>query len=126
MFGIGIFWLSPGVPRSVAAKGMPELAVDGAIDPASAPLKPGVAEAMPDEPLVPAEPHPEAEEVPPPSNEAFEPAFGHGIVSGLIPDGVSSVAPRGMALTDAPEDDSDGWVPSGEVAPMPVVEPVCA
>jgi hypothetical protein len=104
---------------------MPELAVDGAIDPASAALKPGVAEAVPDELLVPAELHPEAEEVPPPSNEAFEPAFGHGIVSGLIPDGVSSVAPRGMP-PKALEDDSDGWVPSGEVTPMPVVEPVCA
>ena len=63
---------------------MPELAVDGTNDPASAPLKLGVADAVPDEPLVLAELHPE-EDIPPPSNETLEPVFGHGIVSGLTP-----------------------------------------
>jgi hypothetical protein len=86
MFGTGMVWLSPGVPRSVAPRAIPELAVDWTIDPASAPLKPGVAEVVPDELelLVPAELHPE-EDTPPPSNEAFELVLGHGILSGLIP-----------------------------------------
>jgi hypothetical protein len=75
-------WLSPGVPRSVAPSGMPELAVDWTIDPASAPFRLGVA--VPDELLVLAL-HPEEEDIPPPSNETFELVFGQGIISGLIP-----------------------------------------
>jgi hypothetical protein len=30
------------------------------------------------------------------------------------------------AVEDAGEDNSEGWVPSGEVAPIPAVELVCA
>jgi hypothetical protein len=83
MLGTGIVWLSPGVPRSVAPSGTPELAVDPTIDPASAPLKLGDADAVAEELFVPAVLHPVEADIPPPSNEVFE--LGHGIVSGLIP-----------------------------------------
>jgi hypothetical protein len=85
MFGTGIVWVSPGVPRLVAPRGIPELADDWTIDPASAPFKLGVADAVPDVLLVPAELHPEEEDIPPPSNETFELVLGHGMISGLIP-----------------------------------------
>jgi hypothetical protein len=64
---------------------MPEPVVDPTIDAVSAPLELDVVEVVPDEPLVPAELHPVAPDIPPPSNEAFELVFGHGIASGLNP-----------------------------------------
>ncbi|MGA7810874.1 hypothetical protein [Bradyrhizobium sp.] len=72
-----------------------------------------------DELLAVAEPHADGVVVPPPSKAPPDVVFGHGITSGLIPDGLSSVAPSGIVPELEDDDDSDGTVPSGEVAPMP-------
>jgi hypothetical protein len=122
-FGTATVWLSPGVPRLVAPSGMPEPALDPAVEIVSCPLEPCVADA--DELPEFAELHPEEPDIPPPSNDPLELVLGHGIVSGLIPVGVSSVAPMGMLDVDT-LDCSEAVVPSGEVAPMPDVDAVCA
>lgn len=122
--GIAMFGLSPGVPRPVAPSGTPELELDWIVDAMSSSLWAGVvdADALPEF----VELHPAPPEIPPPSNDPFELLPGQGIVSGLIPVGVSSVAPSGMLATELPGDCSEGVAPSGEVVPMPAVDAVCA
>ena len=126
--GTGMLWLSPGVPRSVAPSGIPALAVDVPIDAAPLASEPVVPDAVVDVLLELVELHPVEAVIPPPSKDELELVAGHGMVSGLMPDGVSSVAPRGMLPVDALDGDgSEAVVPSGEVAPMPEeVELVCA
>ena len=118
-----MFWLSPGVPRSVAPSGMPEPLFDPAIKPDVNVLELDAAAEPPNELFAVAEPQPEERLEPPPSNWALETVFGHGMTSGLSPGGFSSVAPSGMVPEG--EDESES-VPSGEVMPMPGIWFACA
>jgi hypothetical protein len=123
ILGMTMFWLSPGVPRSVAPRGMPEPLFDPAIKPDVNALELDAAAEPPNEPFAVAEPQPEERLEPPPSNWALETVFGHGMTSGLSPGGFSSVAPSGIV----PEgDESESVVPSGDVMPMPGVWFACA
>jgi hypothetical protein len=126
--GTAVPWLSPGVPRSVAPSGMPEPTTD--------PDDPGMAPTTPDIDPAPKAPVFEAPEPqlferpdPPPSKAAFEPAFGHGIISGLTPGVLISVEPSGMPPrpeeVELDEELSVDGTFSGDVAPMPGVV-VCA
>jgi hypothetical protein len=119
--GTVMSWLSPGIPRSVAPRGIPEPLVDPKVDAVELD-----AVEVPGEMLVAAEPHGEDAVEPPPSNAAEEVVFGHGICSGLNPAGLSSVAPSGIPPEVEAEDGSDSVVPSGDVAPMPGVGLACA
>jgi hypothetical protein len=125
--GTAVVWLSPGVPRSVAPSPIPEPTTDD--DPVIMPPAPDIDPA-PEAPVFEA-PEPQLFERPdpPPSKAAFEPAFGHGIISGLTPGVLISVEPSGMP--PRPEEveldkelSADGTF-SGDVAPMPGVV-VCA
>jgi hypothetical protein len=116
--GTGTFWLSPGVPRSVAASGMPEPAADPVVRPGVDPLELDAVELA--DGLAVFDPQAVDKVEPPPSNAEFDVVLGHGMTSGLIPGWLSSVAPSGMMLV------LEGAVPSGEVAPMPEVGVVCA
>jgi hypothetical protein len=125
--GTAMFWLSPGVPKSVAAKGMPEPTIDPVIpaaDPLEVdPLEPEIDEKF-DEPLAMSEPHAVDTVEPPPSKAALELVVGHGVCIGLKPGVLSSVAPSGIPPMPAEVEDVDGSedrVPSGEVEPMPIV-----
>jgi hypothetical protein len=123
--GTAMTWLSPGVPRSVVPRGMPELSVDPAVNPMIDAVEPDGVE-VPNEALVVAEPHAEDAVEPPPSNAALAVVFGHGIWSGLNPVGLSSIAPSGIPPEVEVEDGSESVVPSGEVAPMLGVGFACA
>jgi hypothetical protein len=123
ILGIKMFWLSPGVPRSVAPSGMPEPLFDPAIRPDVNVLELDAVAEPPNELFAVAEPQPEERLEPPPSNWALETVFGHGMTSGLSPGGFSSVAPSGMVPEG--EDESES-VPSGDVMPMPGVWFACA
>jgi hypothetical protein len=119
-------WLSPDVPRPVAPSGTPMLELVATPAPAgeaSDSLKPKFVAPTPDELVVLAEPHADDSDAPPPSNELVELMVGHGAASGLIPGGSSSVAPIGILDMGAAVCASE---PSGDVAPMPGVELVCA
>lgn len=126
--GTAVVWLSPGVPRSVAPSGIPEPTTDPD-DPGMVPPAPYIDAAL--EPPVFEAPEPQLFERfdPPPSNAAFELAFGHGMISGLTPGVLISVEPSGMpprpeeAELDV-EPPADGTF-SEDVAPMPGVV-VCA
>ena len=62
-----MFWLSPGVPRSVAPSGIPEPLVDPVVNPDTDVVELDVVE-VPDELFAVAEPQPEERLEPPPSN----------------------------------------------------------
>jgi hypothetical protein len=126
--GTGVVWLSPGVPRSVAPKGIPEPTTDD--DPDIALPAPDIV-AAPDAPVFEVlEPQLFDWADPPPSNVAFELILGHGMISGLTPGVLISVEPSGMPprpdeLELSEELAVDGAL-SGEVGPMPGVGLVCA
>ena len=120
-------WLSPGVPKPVAPRGIVEPTTDPG-DPETAPPAPDVE---PDA-LAFDEPDPQLfdSDDPPPSNAALELALGHGMISGLTPGVLISVEPSGMPprpdeLELSGELAVDG-APNGEVGPMLGVGLVCA
>lgn len=125
--GTAVVWLSPGVPKSVAPKGMLEPTTDG--DPEIVLPAPDIA-AAPDAPVAGLELQLFDWADPPPSNAALELALGHGMISGLTPGVLISVEPSGMPprpdeLELSGELAVDG-APNGEVGPMPGVGLVCA
>ena len=67
---------------------------------------------------------------PPPSTEAFELAFGQGMISGLTPGVLISLEPSGMRPrpeeAELDEELSADGTFSGDVGPMPSVVVVCA
>jgi hypothetical protein len=118
--GTGIVWLSPGMPRSVAPSGMPEPEPD----PTMAAFVSAAVEVVPIALPVLAELHAVDVDMPPPSNDVLALVLGHGVVSGLMPVWLSSVAPNGMLPIAGAG--SESVVPKGEVAPMPGCRLVCA
>jgi hypothetical protein len=126
--GTAVVWLSPGMPRSVAPRGMLEPTtpepMTGPPDPA--PPAPDIAA----KPLLFEEAEPQLFDRPdpPPSKAEFELVLGHGIISGLTPGVLISVEPSGMPPRpgELSEELSEDGAPSGEVGPMPGVVVVCA
>jgi hypothetical protein len=126
--GTAVVWLSPGVPRSVAPSGIPE-PTTGPV-PETVPPAPDI-DAAPEVLLFEAlEPQLFDSVDPPPSNAEFELVLGQGMISGLTPGVLISVAPSGMPPRpdefELSEELSADGAPSGEVGPIPGVVVVCA